>query len=97
MSNEPCLVTLYIVVHSTPPLKYVVSSIVPHMMATDINYYPAAHDPFDPSTQLLFSQAILVTGYNPRLPSSVFTIIQRHTEYCWIKFVFAGYRVEKYY
>ena len=33
----------------------------------DFNCYRAASDPFDLSTQLLFSQAILVIGYHHRL------------------------------
>ena len=38
------------------------------LILQNINCYRSASDPFDPSTQLEFSQAILVIGYHGRLP-----------------------------
>ena len=52
--NDPCLI-------SSPTEQKMRRESPP-----DFNCYRAASDPFDLSTQLLFSQAILVIGY-PRL------------------------------
>ena len=54
MIHDPCLMS--------PPLQKMLRESPPYF-----NCYRAASDPFDLSTQLLFSQAILVRGYNQRL------------------------------
>ena len=55
MIHDPCLMS--------PPLQKMLRESPPYF-----NCYRAASDPFDLSTQLLFSQAILVIGYHHRLP-----------------------------